>query len=293
MKPLNLIASLFLSGVSSLCVAENAFFEECCDENQFRFQPCEDYNLVRLEGGYAVGNFIALNQNYGELGLFIAPKTVFGWQPFVDLRGFLLENRKGAASAGIGLRYFDECSRRISGANLYYDYQNARYGGFQWLGVGVESLGETLDFRLNVHYCLNGFKASGEEIIEFFPDGFIEIFQLAESPVSGVEAEVGYHLFKSPCWSLYGFAGPYYYHTLSDHIYGGYAGLKVDMLKYFTLEGLVSDDHFYGAQVQGKVLINVSLNSLFDLGLSEDTPFKDFLSQPVRRHKMLFIRTWM
>lgn len=303
MKSIKFIVYFFLVGMHSICSAQNfcgaeelecqretAMCQEECES------PCSDYNLFRVEGGYAFGEFFALNKNYGELGLFIAPTAMWGMQPFVDLRGFMLSNRKGAASGGVGLRYLNDCSQRIYGANAYYDYQNAKYDGFQWVGVGLEALGETLDFRINGHYCLNGFAAGNEEFEEVFPDGFTEFYQLAESPVSGVEAEVGYHVFKSSCWSLYGFIGPYYYKTLSDHIYGGYAGLKLDLSNYLTLESQVSHDHVYGTRVQGKFLISASFNSLFNLGLSEvneDSARKDFLSQPVRRHKMLFVRDWM
>lgn len=306
MKSIKLIACLLLAGVSSSCVAgdcvikDYCFYEEeiiCEEEYVFRdtfgCHPCTDYNRVRVEGGYAIGDFIALKRSYGELGLFIAPELIRGWQPFIDLRGFILSNNRGAASGGIGARYFHECSQRISGVNFYYDYQNAKYAGFQWVGLGLESLGGWVDFRLNGHYCLNGFAASDHEQERILPGGFIEFYQLAESPISGIEAEIGYHLFRCSYWSFYGFLGPYYYKTLSDHIYGGYAGLKMDILKNLAFEGLASYDHFYGTRVEAKFLISASFNSLFNLGFAEESNYKDFLAQPVRRHKMLFIRKWM
>lgn len=246
---------------------------------------------VRLEGGYAVGRFIGLHENYAELGTFLAPAPIAEWQPFVDLRGYRLDNGDWAASGGLGVRWRDACFCRIWGANLFYDYRESCIGNFNRIGFGLESLGECWDCRLNVYIPVNGdTKRSCLCVFDDFIGPFLVTVRKKEFIFKGIDAEIGGHLWRWCNFSLYGAAGPYYYyHTHCDQIFGAQARLELYWLQYLSLEVRGSYDEEDKTNVQGKVMLRIPLDIFFCSGTACD-PCRELLIQPVRRFGVIFTK---
>lgn len=267
----------------------------CIDAQANPFQKSDFFNdindnrwTIQLESGYTMGKFIGLEENYVELGVFVAPESINGLQPLVDLRGFRLDNGDWAASVGIGTRWWDRSSFRVYGTNLFYDYRNAHFANFHRIGIGLESLGECLDYRLNVYLPVNGdTKHSSLHVFDKFTSGFIATCQEHEFAFKGVDFELGWHIWHSCNFSLYGSTGPYYYHNKRvSGIFGGQAHLELSWVSCLTLEVRVSYDKKFDTHVQGKIMLSLPLYELY-CGRQDDS-CQELITQGVKRNNVPF-----
>ena len=234
--------------VTNFLFSENAD----CEEEGWTFD---------FDAGYAFGQFIGLKQNYGEVGLFIAPRSLSPWYPFAQLNGYWLQDNKWAASAGAGVRRMNECCDRLYGVNFFYDgRRGCRSKVFNRFGIGLESLGRCLDFRINgylpfqeKHHCCCSF-------FDQYTGGFFWKQRESEFVFRGVDAEIGYQFWKGCDFFLYGAAGPYYYYNKRI---GGFAGafvrLELTWQDYLSFIVRVSGDKEFHTQVQGEVLVTIPL----------------------------------
>lgn len=256
------------------------------DENAIVAPPAEPWTL-RIEGGYTVGRFMGFDRNYGEAGVFIAPRTHVEWLPFVDLRGYLIDNGKRAFGVGLGLRSWDDCTNRAWGGNVFYNYQEAKFSAFQRVGLGLESLGEDFDIRVNGYLVINGETKRGKLHTFHYPGDFIETCRIKEWAYSGVDAELGGYLCCGSCFRWYAGAGPYYFRTDCQHIFGGFFRLQLFWRDHLRLEGRVSEDSEFHTQYQGKILVSFPLYSLFTHDVTYEVGKCQILSQPVWRNPMI------
>lgn len=275
----------------SLCLLY-ATYGECSPSMQadfFKDYKCGDPWTANLELGYTYGQFIGMKKSYGELGLFFAPKHAKGIQHFIDARGYLIENGQGAASVGIGRRLWIADSCRVLGANIYYDYRRGNRGAFNRIGVGLEYLGECVDFRANGYFPLNhGVRKGKEHIFNAFIGPFFETCQEKEFAFLGFDFEIGRSLWSDCFFDVYGAIGPYFYHHSElDGIYGGYARLDLNLNDWLWLEARVSSDNMYHTNVQGTVNISFPLYRMFNCSSCQNS-CKDILTQPVQRNNVIF-----
>lgn len=248
--------------------------------------------FVRVEGGYAFGEFIGLKHNYGELGLFSALKTNDQRYFISDIRGYLLDNGNWASSLGFGARFQNEDSARIIGANLYYDFRETRFSDFHRVGFGLESLGECFDFRINGYLPVNGNTKKSHNHRFNYGDNFLLSYQQKEYVFKGLDAEVGCYLYRLCNFSLYGAAGPYYYnHKKSDEIFGGQARVELNWKNFVGLRVSVSHDNKFHTQAQGKVMVSFPLSDLFYCGCSNilNSCQNNFI-RPVERNNIMFTK---
>ncbi len=277
MKYLKLICSFCLITTSLFSQATPSFFvSEPYFSKQNKFE-----NVIRIEDGYTFGQFVGFRRNYGELGIFFAPASRQKWQPFIDLRGFLTDNGKWATNAGIGVRMWNPQNRRVLGGNLYYDYQDACVASFQRIGIGVESLGDTWDFRLNGYILVNGELQKGKLHTFHHLAGFVETCQVKERAFSGADAEIGAYLFHNSRFFLYGALGPYYYRTSCTEFVGGQARLQFNWMDNISLEGRLSQDKEFHTQVQGRIVVTIPLLTLFTFRFPPQN--QTLIYQPVYR----------
>ena len=91
---------------------------------------------------------IGYDDGYTTLEAFLASDPS-QWRvtPFLDARGHVFNNGKWAANAGIGVRSL--WGNRAYGINAYYDYRSTGRFHSNQTGIGLETLGELFDFRLN------------------------------------------------------------------------------------------------------------------------------------------------
>lgn len=262
---------------------------------------------VRLEAGAAFGDYIGLHENYREAGLFVAPRAICNWQPFLDLRDYRFKNGTWAASAGIGFRRWNDCCTRLMGINLYYDYRETlhkqdicdcicefkkwNYNSFNRIGVGLEYLGGCVDFRVNGYFPVGTTKHRGRTIFfNNFANGFSASVQPTQFIRYGVDGEVGRELFNFCGSSLYAAVGGYYFdHKDLKEISGPLARLELNWKEYLTLEFRYSYDRVYHSRFQGKFLFRIPLENLFCCKSACDQCWDNFLLQPVRRFGVPFI----
>jgi hypothetical protein len=167
--------------------------------------PCRAA-LRHIEGGG-----IGYKHGYTTLEAFLATDPS-RWRvtPFLDARGHIFNNGKWAANAGLGLRILS--GERIYGVSTYYDYRNGGHLDANQIGVGLETLGEIIDFRLN-GYLPVGRKVSPfyDTTFESFSGNYVLISQKYQFAMKGADAEVGLHFDKSSLFNFYAAAGPYYF----------------------------------------------------------------------------------
>ena len=246
---------------------------------------------ARLEAGYTCGRFIGLKHSYAELGLFISPALSNGLRPIADLRVYRITESRWAASMGLGLRRCDDCTYRVQGVNLYYDFRDGCYGGFHRMGVGLESLGRCVDFRINGYLPVGGSAHYGKKhVFDKYIGGFRAVCHEKQFVFVGIDAEIGWRIYRLCGFSLYGAVGPYFYHQKRyTNIYGGQARLELHWKKYLRLQVSVSDDNKYGTNVQGKFILAVPFSSLLSGVYSNLVdPCRDLMQEPVRRNGVMF-----
>jgi hypothetical protein len=200
---------------------------------------------------------IGYKEGYTTLETFFATDPSF-WNitPFLDVRGHLFNDGRWAANAGIGLR--TQCGNRIWGINTYYDYRNAYRLDANQIGLGLESLGEDFDFRIN-GYLPIGKKNSNPYDPTFgsFSGNNLLVSQKYHSAMKGANAELGYHLGNSECLDLYVAAGPYYYvGEVARSTWGGKARVVGTFNDFLTIEFSDSYDRAFHNNFQGQIGIN-------------------------------------
>lgn len=242
--------------------------------------------VFRVEYGYSFGDFIGINEDYQELGVFTAPYHTECAAVFFDGRGYLFNDHRWGASAGAGYRHTlpDEC--HVFGANIYYDYLEGDFHPFHELGLGFELLSPTWDFRVNGYYHLGAnVKRSNEVIFDQYEGGFLAECRKTEYAFDKVDAEIGRRFCYCPCgtWVYLGL-GPYYARRQSEDFFGGFFRAEVRINDIVSLEGRVSYDEIYKTRAQGRVLISIPLERL----CCANSCCRDLLTEPVRREGVMF-----
>ncbi len=199
---------------------------------------------------------VGYNQGYTSLDLFLAPSdTDASVVPFLDVRGHVFNNGRGAANAGLGVRFISDC---VWGINTYYDYRQTKHKNYNQFSIGFEALGEYVDFRLNA-YVPFGKKSKSplQATFEEFIGNSMFISYKREAALRGLNAEFGFHIDTLENIPFYIAAGPYYLTNSQDTTWGGEARLAIDFYEYFRAEGNVSYDHLFKWIGQGQLSVNL------------------------------------
>ena len=229
---------------------------DCCPQEC----PCCSQPPMRVTVRHIDPNGIGYHPGYTTIEGFFTTFEPWcdAWVPFLDVRGHVFNNGKWAANAGIGLRYLTAC--RVWGANVYYDYRRTKHHhNFNQIGAGLESLGQTWDFRINGYFPVG----KREKVYSNFQfDGFkgnsLILSRKREVAMTGFNAEVGYHYDCWECFPIYAAIGPYYLNGKGHSAWGGKLRARVDFWDYFHLEGNVSYDKIFKWIGQGEVGISYS-----------------------------------
>ncbi|MBX9679383.1 MAG: inverse autotransporter beta domain-containing protein [Gemmataceae bacterium] len=171
-------------------------------------------------------SFIPLLQRPGEL--------VFG-----DLRVVNFDDsRLWEFNAGVGCRRLLPDANIILGANAFYDVRVSNPFGYQQLGVGVEALGERLEFRSNGYFVLGaGHRTIG---VPGTPGAFREV------AYSGADAEVGGRLWGLDLIKTRAYIGYYMYAAEESPTAHGIRGrFETDLTSRLSLHGSIQHDRVF------------------------------------------------
>ena len=147
------------------------------------------------------------------------------------IEGKMLWDTNTSALGGnllLGHRFINEAQNRVTGGYISYDSRNTGNATFNQLGLGLESLGENVDFRLNGYIPLGN---SSDQLASALPGTStfkgnslqLDRVRLFQDSLSGVDAEVGTKLTSWNNGALRGYIGTYYY--TGEHT-SGFVGVK-------------------------------------------------------------------
>jgi len=212
---------------------------------------------VRRNEGSTVGDRIS----YTTLEASIFPCNYKNFSPFVDLRyhGFG-ESSQNAANAGLGFRFAPNRTDVILGANVYYDYRNVHYGSFNQIGIGFESLGPLLNFRINGYLPLG--KQSQHYSSKYFaryPGGYFIIRKKFADSLRGLDFEAEMLIAKNCCVDIYLAIGGYYYEKkkCGKNILGSEYRLTVYPQSCFSFGVCATHNCHYQTRVQAEITFTI------------------------------------
>ncbi len=249
-------------------------------------------NVRHIESGG-----IGYKDGYTTLEVFLArDPSQWSVTPFLDVRGHVFNNGKWAANAGAGLRAL--LGTRAYGINTYYDYRNTNRFHSNQIGVGLETLGELVDFRIN-GYLPVGAKTSDPYDTTFgaFSGNRMLISQKYQSAMKGSDAEFGFHFGKSKSFDFYAAAGPYYFiGKVAPTTWGGKARISGTFKDMLTLEIRDSYDKTFHNKFQGQISLGYSFGPKSKIKERERTckvanTLNDRMLQPVGRQEIIVIDT--
>jgi hypothetical protein len=214
--------------------------------------------------------------------------------PFLDGRAHIFDNGKWAANVGIGVRAL--WGNRAYGINSYYDYRNAGRFHANQIGLGLETLGQLFDFRIN-GYLPVGTKTSSPYDIAFgfFSGHYMFLSQKVQSAMKGADAEFGFHFGKSKSCDFYTAVGPYYFiGEAAPATWGGKARIAGTFKDLLTLEISDSYDRTFHNNLQGQIALSFSFGPKSKVKERGRTCkianiLNDRMLQPVNRQEIIVV----
>jgi trimeric autotransporter adhesin len=200
--------------------------------------------------------FIPLRQDPGQNITFFIPR-------------FLLDNDGNTGgSLLLGHRFYSQSRNRIFGGYVAFDSRETHHNTFHQLGLGLESLGETWDFRINGYIPLGDSRQladerrfdTGFDIASEFEENLLvlssrreqQINRLYEASLFGLDAEAGVKLAE---WNdgdgdLRAFGGVYFYDAIgTDSTLGWRLRLEARPTQNFRVGLALQNDDIFGTNV--------------------------------------------
>jgi trimeric autotransporter adhesin len=202
--------------------------------------------------------FIPLRQTPGQDITFFEPR-------------FLLDNDGNiGGSLLVGHRVYDSQSNRTFGGYVAFDRRETDESSFSQLGLGLESLGEVWDFRLNGYIPLGNNRQlinetrsdTGYSISTQFERNLLllssrreqQVTRIYEAGLFGWDAEAGAKLAEWTDGDLRAFGGVYFYDAEgTDSTLGWRLRLQARPTQNLTLGLAVQDDNLFGTNLVASV----------------------------------------
>lgn len=258
------------------------------------------YSPLRINAEGIVGRGLGRNNEDCALELFFAPALLCrsDWQPFIDIKGHHLgSSNSWAANAGIGIRQQVSCDRTL-GLNVFYDYRKHRKADFNQVGVGLESLGECVDLRINGYFPFKN-RVWQSTLFDDYYGGYRVRASRFWVPMAGVDGEVGFTFLKNSCSRLYGAIGPYYYQNVECHGHGGLssrksttggmARLSYQWTQYLGLEVKATYDKLFKTKVQGILQLTLPFDECLAIFKQKRNASTDIFLKPVERREVIVL----
>lgn len=233
------------------CFAQAQETEENCPEGKHHCRA----TLRHIESGG-----IGYQDGYTTFEVFLASDpSEWSVTPFLDGRGHVFDSGTWATNVGMGLRAI--LGTRAYGLNTYYDFRDTHKLSYNQISVGLETLGELLDFRIN-GYLPVGNKTTAPYNTQFvrFSGHHMIVSRKYQYALKGIDTEVGFHFGKSELFDFYAATGPYYYKgQLGPNIWGGKARIAGMFKEYVAVEVSDSYDNAFHNRFQGQVSLTMPL----------------------------------
>ncbi|MEN9653898.1 MAG: hypothetical protein RL235_10 [Chlamydiota bacterium] len=280
-----------LLSLCSIALSINAFAidhqeEESCPNGRRHYRTA----IRHIESGG-----IGYNNGYTTLELFLASApSHWSVTPFIDTRGHVFDNGRWAANVGVGLRSL--WKNRAYGMNAYYDYRGTSHLHANQIGIGVETLGELFDFRMNGYLPVGGKNSAPyDTTFQSFSGHSMIVSQKVQSAMKGANAEFGLHLGKVSSCDFYTAIGPYYFiSNKAPTTWGGQARLYGTFKDILTLEISDSYDRTFHNKFQGQIALGFSFGPISKVKnqgrtCKTATILNDRMLQPVNRQEIIVI----
>ena len=212
--------------------------------------PVMDLNMTGASSNRLFGPQINFDTNFGEgLGYteeYYRMNAMVPWHivpgqtvMMFDAAAAVNDDGRGTFGGGLIYRNFDAARNRIFGWNAYYDLDQAVQDddGYHRIGIGMESLGQWIDFRANGYYVLgDDYSVLSDQLVDscsFIGHNIINTREREiETAFSGVDVEVGGPVPFLGHYGINGYVGGYY---LDNDIAGDTTGVSV------RVETLIND----------------------------------------------------
>lgn len=211
-----------------------------------------------FDGTTGLDGFIPLGQNPGHNITFLAPRL-------------LLDNDGNfGGSLLLGHRFYDVGSDRTYGGYLGLDVRETGESSFSQLGLGLESLGEQWDFRINAYIplgdsrnlisesetdtgMLTSTQFQGNELL-LSSRQEQRLTQVYETALLGLDAEAGVRVARWDTGDLRAFGGLYYYDAEgTDGTLGWRLRLEARPTQNLSLGLGLQEDDLFGTNLQASV----------------------------------------
>jgi hypothetical protein len=210
--------------------------------------PSVNFNLESTDGS---------NPSAGSISGFIPLWQVPGAQLGYFQGSLQLTTDDGLVNSSwlVGQRWTLPNSDRILGGYLAYDTRNTGAQGFNQLGIGLETLGQSWDLRTNAFFPLGQRQSTLSQTLvgdpffqgrQLLSDSIIE----RESALGGFDLEAGLPLVQWNAGELRGYGGFYYYSNPDgNNALGWRTRLEATTLPGLRTNLTLQDDPLFGTRV--------------------------------------------
>lgn len=247
----------------------------------------------RITAKHREGNGIGYQTGYTSLEGFFSTSKTPNLLGFADVRAHVFNDSKKAYNLGVGLRGLSEPLRVVFGANVFYDYRDARHRAFNQIGVGLEVLSRKWDLRANGYIPVHNTKKKYRDEFLKFTGNSAVFSKRYEFAFIGAELALGRELVKMKYWDLHAkLAGYWFNGEFGKNAGGGLFELSTNITRYLTLKGQASYDTLFRGIFQGEAAINVPFGWKFEkrdsqLSCTALKDLEDRLVETVDRFEMI------
>lgn len=242
--------------------------------------PTPDLSVSpRFGGSFTTGPGVGYDSSFGGIEGFVPLSQIPG-QTLTFLQGRVLLSTEDARLGGnlvLGYRTYNRQNNRILGGYLSYDIRDTGDSTFNQVGLGIESLGETIDFRANGYLPIGDTRQQTEDNSfnnssftpqapnfqgNFLAIGILnqstQIDRRFEAAMGGLDAEAGVKLARiGEAGALRGYGGLYYYDGAgTDGIVGVRGRLEARPTDNFQVGLSLQHDDKFGTNLVFSIAAN-------------------------------------
>jgi hypothetical protein len=240
-------------------IADNKDYSSSAPSTESHSEPsCKSpFRVMHAGVRHTEARGIGYKKGYTTIEAFGIYDHNTAFMPFLDIRGHVFNNGKGAGNVGIGERTALFGIKHLLGVYFYYDVRQDSHGlTVNQVSPGIELVGSRMEYRLNGYFPVGGTRGRkyNRHFDKFQGNNIIAQYSRHEA-LKGGDGEVGVHITQSTTYDLYASAGAYYFNA-SESSWGGRTRLVGRYKEYVSLEASYSYDRLFKSVVQGTVGFN-------------------------------------